>query len=51
MAQLSIIPNLTLKGTLDWFAVITGVIVGFAVFNGPMTTLSSSLRKGGNGGV
>jgi hypothetical protein len=42
-----VLPTPSLKGVVDYVALAVGIILGFAILNGPMDNLESGLRKQG----
>ena len=40
-----LIPSLSLQGLGDYLGLASGIVLGFALFTGPMANLTSSLKK------
>lgn len=40
-----LLPSLSLRGIGDYLGLASGVVLGFALFTGPMSNLTDSLRK------
>lgn len=40
-----LMPNLSLRGLGDYLGLASGIVLGFALFTGPMQNLTASLKK------
>ena len=40
-----LLPSFTLKGVGDYIAMVSGIVLGFALFTQPMSNLTDSLKK------
>tara|TARA_R110000824_G_scaffold16434_5_gene68113 strand:- start:90 stop:224 length:135 start_codon:yes stop_codon:yes gene_type:complete len=40
-----LMPSLSLTGLGDYLGLASGIVLGFALFTGPMANLTSSLKK------
>jgi len=40
-----LLPTPSLRGLVDYFALASGIVIGFAILSGPMQNLTDTLRK------
>lgn len=44
--MVGIFPSFSAMGIVDYFGIAIGLSIGWAIFNGPMQTIETNLKKG-----